>query len=258
MRTMSREKEYNAEIVELIELHQELRILRIKPDEAVAEFLPGQYVEIGMYPEGDTSAKIIRRQYSIASAPNDPRGFELFIVLVKDGALTSPLWSFKEGSRLWMNPKVKGKFTLEPVEPGKNYIFVATGTGLAPFISMIRANTENPPWKQLAIVHGVRHAKDLGYRQELEQFEAENEQFVYIPCVSRDSDWSGLQGRIPPRLDDGGLEEKLGRKLNPQEDQVLICGNPDMIDDLVKSLQERGFSPHKRKTPGNIHFERYW
>lgn len=257
---MSRDKEYNASIVELNELHDELRIVRIKTDEDLPPFTPGQYIEIGLYPDDPEITKITRRQYSIASTPEDQKGFELFIVLVKGGTLTSPFWSLGKGARLWVNPKIKGKFTLDNVPEGKNYIFISTGTGLAPFISMLRTYEDNSPWQKLCIIHGVRFPKDLlGYDEELRSYAEKDPQFCYIPCVTRDSSFDmGLQGRIPQCLEDGSIEEKLGRKLDPDNDQILICGNPAMIDDLVKSLENRGFTQHKRKTPGNIHFERYW
>lgn len=257
---MSRIPEYNAEIAFCDELHNELRIIRIRPDDTTIgkDFIPGQYLEVGLVQNIEGTDKLIRRQYSLASAPGDQRGLELYIVLVADGALTNPLWKLSVGDRLWVNPKLKGKFTLAEVPKGHNYLFVATGTGLAPFVSMLRHYADNPPWTHVSIIHGVRLPQDLGYDEELHHYMNEREDLLYIPCVSRDPAFPGLQGRIPDRLDDGSLETHLGRSLNPERDQILICGNPSMIDVLVNSLQTRGFSLHKRKSPGSIHFERYW
>lgn len=246
-----------------------LWIVRVKPDEGVVpDFVPGQYAELG-FPQdvldGEAAApekrKIVRRAYSIASAPSERESLEFFIVRVDGGVLTPRLYTLAIGDRLWLGPKIKGKFTLEEIPRDKNLIMISTGTGLAPYVSMLREHRLNPPWKRFVLIHGVRLASDLGYREELERIAADDERIIYLPTVTRepqDSAWSGHRGRVDTLLEAGVFERKAGFALSPEDCHVFLCGNPDMIDSVQQALENRGFRKHSRRNPGNIHFERYW
>ena len=253
--------EVNATLTERIDFNAELSTFWFKPDDpTITSFEPGQYAELA-FPELTTEkGKLIRRQYSIASAPSDDRGFEFYIVLVPEGALTPKLWELQVGGRVWINPKCKGKFTLDPVPDGKDLVMIATGTGLAPFLSMWRRYNQENRWRRFIVIHGARYECDLGYRAELEKLAGENESFFYIPTLTREEskDWQGHRGRVPTVLEDGHYEEIVGAPFCAEECHVFLCGNPQMIDDLEVSLAERGFRLHKKKDPGNLHIERYW
>lgn len=251
------DKEVNATIVSVKALTEELAILRIRPDAGVPEFEPGQYGELA-FPENVQNGKLVRRAYSIASPKSVREYLEFFIVRVPDGAFTPQLFSRKEGERIWINPKVKGKFTLDEIPPGKNLVMIATGTGLAPFVSMIREYHGKNRWEKLAVIHCVRLASDLGYRDELEALQAADPNVSYLPTVTREpegSPWTGLRGRVQPIFTDGVFE---AFPLQPENTHVLLCGNPEMINGVVSLLSERGFKEHSKKDPGNIHLERYW
>ena len=112
-------------------------------------------------------------------------------------------------------------------------------------------------WNTATIVHGVRHEEELGYKEELEKISSEKDDIFYIPLVSRE-DWSGLKGRVQLAFTEPHYERITGRTLSHHNCQVFLCGNPEMIDSMQKLLEERDFSLHRRKSPGNIHFERYW
>ncbi len=261
----------NATVSEQQLLADGLWIVKVKPDNGeIPQFVPGQYAELGFpqdFLDGDSNVpdeakrKIVRRAYSIASAPNERDGLEFFIVKVDQGLLTPRLYNLKVGDRLWLGPKIKGKFTLEHIPEGQNLIMVSTGTGLAPYVSMLRQYGANPPWKRFVVIHGVRLAEDLGYREELERAAREDKRIVYIPTVSRepeDSAWQGLRGRVDKVLEPEAFLEVAGFELRPQDCHVFLCGNPDMITGVQKSLESRGFRKHSKRSPGNIHFERYW
>ncbi|MCB0323230.1 MAG: ferredoxin--NADP reductase [Bdellovibrionales bacterium] len=262
------EYQHNATIVAREDFNPELSAIRIQPDDAgtIYDFDPGQYAEVAIIePPLDPSAppaKLVRRQFSIASAKGDTRGLEFYIVLVRDGYLTPKLWKLGVGDRIWMNPKVKGKFTLDPVPPGKDLVMIATGTGLAPFLSMHRTyGQENPPWRRFTIIHGARYERDLGYRRELEDLAASDPHFFYISSLTREpegSTWQGRRGRVGTILTDGTYEKVVGSAFVPDDCQVFLCGNPAMIDETQTLLESRGFQLHKKKEPGNIHIERYW
>ena len=271
---MEQQDIFNATLVEREDLHDELAIFKIKyNDGPVPEFKPGQFCTLGL-PQLDDAGqpvvsprtgkvKLLRRAYSIASSPNEGEHLELFLVLVEDGAMTPRLWKLSPGDPIWMDRRIMGEFTLDGVPDGKDLVMISTGTGLAPFVSMMRTERGTGRWRKLVIVHGVRYAPDLGYREELQQVAAEDPSVVYLAHCTRepdDSDWKGLRGRIQPILqDEAGFEELTGGvKYDPEQTHFFLCGNPEMIEQVQQLFEARGFVTQTKKTPGNIHFERYW
>lgn len=257
----------NATLISRTDLNSELAIFQVKPDEGeVPSFIPGQFAELSVIEPAEDSTekpkKILRRSYSIASAPSQKEALEFYLVLVPEGKLTPKLWSLKVGDKLWLGPKIKGKFTLDGVAQDKNLVMVSTGTGLAPFLSMFKEFKDQFIWRNLVLVHGVRLAEDLGYREELEHFAREYKNFKYIPMCSReaeDSEWSGLRGRVTELFENQELyKQNTGLSLDPTDTQAFLCGNPAMIDSVQETLEKSGFRKHSKKNPGNIHFERYW
>lgn len=248
------ERAPNATISSRTDINDELIVLRVLPDEGLdLSYQPGQYAELGIT-EGE---KFIRRPYSIASAPSLGREIEFFIVKVADGEFTPKLFALNTGDRIWLGPKIKGKFTLDAVPPGKDLITISTGTGLAPFMSMLRENLNSERWNKFVVVNCVRLVRDLGYKDELEQLSTSREDVAYIPMVTRE-DWQGIRGRVQKLFEENLFEQLAGIKLDPNQSQVLLCGNPEMIESVIAILEGQGFKVHSKKEPGNIHFERYW
>ena len=274
---------YNAKLVERELIHDTLGIFRIafEGEGPKKDFEPGQFTNLALIappdPEAEAKAaelppekrrparvKLVRRAYSIASAPTEKRWLEFYIVAVDEGALTPRIFDLEVGDRLFMDNKIKGHFTIKDVPEGKNLVTVATGTGLAPFLSMYQQYKDTPGrFNKFVFIHGVRHEEDLGYREELEQLAKDDQRVVYIPAVTRapdDSPFDGYRGRVTTLFSDGTYEKTVGQPLNPETDHVFLCGNPAMIDQLENELVERdGFvvkSP--RQKDGNLHFERYW
>jgi ferredoxin--NADP+ reductase len=205
--------------------------------------------------------RLTRRPYSIASAATDRQEIELYLARIESGRLTPRIWRCRVGNRVWLDDRVSGHFTLADVSRDRDLLFIATGTGLAPFMSMLRTYRHRDRWRRLMIVHGVRRADDLGYRDELEAAAREDGSFAYVPIVSREpagSTWDGLRGRVQAVLTGGVYEEHTGAGLSPERAHVFLCGNPAMIQDVEALLLPRGFRLHTRKTPGNLHYERYW
>jgi len=250
-------KTENCTVTRIDRITEDLCIIEITLDPQIPDlhFKPGQYAELALPSSvhGD-NGKLVRRQYSIASSANHNRSFEFFIVQVQSGVLSPSICKLEVGSRIWMNEKIKGHFTLDEIPQDKNLLFLATGTGLAPFVSMVRTFKDQSRWKNVSIVHGVRLIQDLGYRQELEKLSESDASVRYFPIVSREN-WNGLMGRIPSLLESN---QNFGFDLNPSDTHILLCGNPEMIDHTVIMLEQKGFTKHSKKTPGQIHFERYW
>jgi len=273
----------NAQVVEKQLIHDTLAIFRIayEGEGPKKDFEPGQFANLALVappdPEAEAKAagqpperrrparvKLVRRAYSIASPPSEKRWLEFYIVAVDEGALTPRLFDLNVGDRLFMDTKIKGHFTIKDVPEGKNLVTVATGTGLAPFLSMYEQYKEVPGrFNKFVFIHGVRLEEDLGYREYLTQLAKDDPRVVYLPAVSRapeDSPYDGYRGRVTTMFSDGTYENAVGKKLDPATDHIFLCGNPAMIDQLENELVERdGFvvkSP--RQKDGNLHFERYW
>jgi len=242
----------NATLVERIELAPTLVIFRIRPDVVPADgepwFLPGQYAAIGV---GD-----VQRAYSIASAPAERRWLEFYVRFAREPATVSPLthrlFKVPIGGRLHLGEKIAGRFTLErTVPPGdrRKKLLVAAGTGLAPFVSMVRharhARAETA-LAHLAVLHGVSHPHELAYRDELSDAAA-HFGLLYLPTVSRPAghpDWAGLTGRVETLLDGGAL---AGVELTPDKTIVYVCGFRDTIAGAVRRLLRRGYVPEDRR-----------
>ena len=275
---------YNATLLERIDIHEALAIFRVVPDSGdIPDFEPGQFANLGLPVPHDPDAapdpnsprarrkgggpRLYRRPYSIASPRQEKRYLEFYLVHVDDGKLTSMLWKLGPGDRLFMDERIQGAFTLEDVSPEKQIVAVATGTGLAPFVSMYLTYRAAGRWTKFVILEGCRHAADLAYHEALTRAAAEDESLVYLPMVTREppqgdspaTDWTGLRGRVHRALDPVAFAELTGVPLSPETAHVLLCGNPGMIDEAEAGLQRLGFVPRDRKNPaGNLHFERYW
>lgn len=283
---MSTSDGLNATIISRRDINPSYAIFRIRPDEGgVPDFHPGQFVMLGLPKPADEakSAKaldpalaakvaaaaarrgdkprLIKRAYSIASPPSDRDALEFFVVLVDEGRLTPLMWKLHEGDKIYVESPAKGEFTLDHVAPGRVLVMISTGTGVAPFISMIKMYHKDPPWRKAVLIYGSRYARDLGYVDEMEAISKADPRIVFVPMVTRepaDSPWKGLRGRVHEALRDDVFPKLAGTPLDPAYCSVLMCGNPDMIDEVQKGLEPRGFRVHSGKEPGTIHYERYW
>jgi ferredoxin--NADP+ reductase len=238
----------NAVVVQRVEIAPGLIIMRVVPDGwRLPPFKPGQFAVLGLPAtaprcpgaNGDEEVPkpgtLIRRSYSIAS---------------------------REGDRVWLGPRITGLFTFDQVPEDSNIVMIATGTGLAPYMSMLRTDVERDTGRRLAVLHGARHARDLGYRAELQMMEQRHPCFTYLATVSRPGEetvpWVGLVGHVQNLWQAGALEGIWGLRPEPGNTHVFLCGSPGMIDDMTALLTAEGFCEHTRQRPGEIHIERYW
>lgn len=218
----------------------------------VTPFVPGQFLQLGL-PVGE---RWVKRAYSVASAPHEAPQF--YIALVPDGELTPSLDRLRPGDPVGISKQAAGHFTLEHVPDARVLWLFATGTGLAPYIAMLRTEAPWSRFERIAVVHGVRRAADLAYKDELLALsEARGGRLSWLPLVTRDPDAPGvMHGRIPQLIPT--LEEAVGEALRPETSQVLLCGNPEMIKDMETLLVERGMNRNKKTRPGHYTTERYW
>jgi ferredoxin--NADP+ reductase len=264
---------YNATVIGREEINPQLLILRVRPDTAVFDFKPGQFGVLGMLggaarvadatPEEKPGEpdKMIRRAYSIASSSLERRYVEFYLTLITNGALTPRLFALKHGNRVFMGSKASGLFTLEKVAPEKAVILVATGTGLAPYVSMLRTMLVTDSQRKYVILHGSRYSWDLGYRGELESLSRLRPNFTYIPSITRaesDPHFTGHIGRLQVLMEQGVVEKESGVTLDPARTEVYLCGNPEMVKVVTALMQGRGFAAKGGNGPVNIHVEEYW
>jgi ferredoxin/flavodoxin---NADP+ reductase len=258
----------NAVLDSRVDLHETLCILRVRPDGgSVPQFEPGQFTNLGLFDASETPQTApgppseLRRAFSFASPPAQRDSAEFYIQRVDDGHFTQHLWKLQPGGRLWLDERVYGNFTLADVPPTSELVLVATGTGLGPYLSMLRQHRGGERWKRCALVHSARHQADLGYRGELEALARRDPTFRYLPTLTREpasSSWSGLRSHVQEIVEPAGFERLAGWPLDPATAHVFLCGNPQMIIDLGGQLAESGFRPHRRRAPGQVHSERYW
>ncbi|MBI4968880.1 MAG: ferredoxin--NADP reductase [Rhodospirillales bacterium] len=265
---------YNATLIARIEITPRLAIFRVRVDDRVFDFTPGQYTVLGLTGEapklpeaGGSDAlaadpkKLIKRAYSISSGSRERDFLEFYVSLVTSGELTPRLFALPEGGRLFVGGKPKGLFTLAGVPAEKAVLLVATGTGLAPYVSMLRTHLLDAPDRRLAVLHGASYSWDLGYRGELESLSRIRPHCRYLPIVSRpadDPDWGGRTGRLTTWLARADLAEACGFPIDPGQAHVFLCGNPGMVEEAARLLEARGYAQGARANAGPLHLEKYW
>jgi len=299
-----RDEHYNATITTFEPTHSDLWVLRVRPDHGDTSHLPGQYASLGLgYWEERTDQavdpdlddrwmKLIRRSYSISHPIFDEHGYlsrqvesdelEFYIVLVEPTqenvpALTPRLALKRPGDRIYLGPKVAGRYTLASVtDPGSTVIFLSTGTGEAPHNAMITELFHKGHMGPIVSAVTVRKWADLGYLDKHRELERRFPNYRYLPMPTREDD-------VPKRylqdlITNGELAQAAGGQFDPARTHVFLCGNPAMIGlpeevdgedgekvsrypettGVVELLAERGFVLDRRGQPGNIHYEEYW
>lgn len=222
-------------------------------------FENGQFVMIGLQVNG----KPLMRAYSIAS-PNYEEHLEFFSIKVQDGPLTSILQKIQVGDELLVSRKPTGTLVLSDLNPGKHLYYLSTGTGLAPFMSLIQDPEAYEQYDKIILVHGVRQVSELAYADFIEKELPNNEFFgdavreklIYYPTVTREPFRN--QGRLTDLIESGKLFSDIGLPpLNPETDRAMLCGSPAMLKDTCELLDARGFKVSKRiGQPGDYVIER--
>jgi ferredoxin--NADP+ reductase len=239
-------------------LTSDLAILRVQPldGSAVPDFKAGQFVALGL--KLDSDDKITYRAYSLSSPPEEKRYFEFYIKWATEpvmGKFTSALFKMGEGGELyWRRPA--GAFTIEDKKADgspdtRRLVLVASGTGLAPFVSYALHMKSTGAKREVVLLHGAKYAEELGYRGVLERMAGADPSFKYLPTVSRpdhpqSQGWRGSTGRVETLLGPQ-LEEAVGEKVTPENSFFHICGYQGTIDSVVAILSPLGFVTNRNK-----------
>jgi ferredoxin--NADP+ reductase len=224
-------------------------LFSLRAEGARLSFEAGQFVRIALDVEGERVA----RPFSMVNAPHDPV-LEFYGIVVPEGPLSPRLARLAPGDMLHVAPNPAGFLVLSELPGAETLWLVSTGTGIAPFLSILRTDTPWRRYRNVVLVHAVRHAHELVYRELIESMP----KLTYIRMVSRETVSGALSGRIPAAVRDGRLEAAAGLALTAATSQVMLCGNPDMLKDTIAVLAERGMRKHRRRAPGQITVESFW
>jgi ferredoxin--NADP+ reductase len=230
------------------------RLYSLRIDAAIEPFSAGQFTKLGLRIDGE----IVGRPYSLVNPP-DAQPLDFYFIVVPGGPLSARLAALQTGDAVLVAPRAAGFLILAEVPPARDLWLMATGTGIGPFLSILRTAEPWQRFERVVLVHAVRTVAELSYADEIRGIAAAHPvQFVFVPFVSREPCDSALTGRVPAAIADGRLEARADIALNAANSQVMLCGNPQMVEDTTAALAERGLKKHRRKDPGQITVENYW
>jgi ferredoxin--NADP+ reductase len=219
-------------------------------------FTPGNYTRLGL---GPSPKDRVWRPVSVVSATTED-WLEFLLVLVPGGVFSDRLAELRAGDAVGIEKVCYGFLSVGQLAPGRDLWLLASGSGLGPFISILRDPAVWQRFEHLVLVHSVRQANELAYGDEIARRQATEfgDRLRYVPVVTREAHAGALPSRIPMLVADGQLEEAAGLKMNPEYSRVMVCGNPEMVKDLRALLGVRGYQTSRRGVPGQIAFEKYW
>ncbi|MCO6059542.1 ferredoxin--NADP reductase [Pseudomonas sp. MOB-449] len=257
--TASEEKFTRQTLLDVETLTPSLFTLRTTRD-AGYRFRAGQFARLGVT-KADGST--VWRAYSMVSAPHDEH-LEFFSIVVPGGEFTSELSRLAEGDTLMVDKTAFGFLTLDRFTDGRDLWLLATGTGLAPFLSILQDLEVWQRFERIILVYSVRQAAELAYQPLIDDLKSRDylegvaDKLLYIPVVTREEIPGALHGRITTLIENGELERAAGLDLTPEHSRVMLCGNPQMIDDTRAVLKKRDMNLSLTRRPGQVAVENYW
>lgn len=220
-------------------------------------FEAGQFAKLAL-DATDARGERIARPYSFVNPPEE-RTLEFYYAVVPAGPLSPRLAALEAGGRIYLAPNPAGFLVLSEVPEAENLWLISTGTGIGPFLSILRTLTPWQRFRKVVLVHAARQADELVYADVVAGIaRAHPEQFASVRIASREQVADALHGRIPALFVAGMLEERAACELSAARSQVMLCGNPDMVKDTTATLALRDMKKHRRRDPGQITVENYW
>jgi len=232
-------------------------------DADLMPFQAGQFARLQIEAEGENGEpEKFANPYSLINTP-DEKYAEVYFNTVEEGKVSNGLAALKPGDTLEIAQPCVGFFVLSQVPDSKHLWMLSTGTGIGPYLSMLKTDAAWDRFEKVVLVHGVPFAEELTYIDLIEQFGKDHpDQFQYIPVVSREDhihgDKEALKGRIPALIEEGSLENRAGFKISKDDSHVMLCGNSGMLKDSKAILKERGMDRHLNHKPGHVSAEQYW
>lgn len=238
-------------VVEKVQWNERLFSLYMQP--GLKDFIAGQFVRVGL----DIDGERIARPYSLVNKPGDDR-LEIYFNIVPEGPLSSRLAALEMGDEIYVTDRANGFLTIDEVPVSRHLWLLATGTGVGPFLSILKTQQPWQRFEKIVLAYSVRSVSELSYQQQISELQQQNpQQLVYIPFVTREAMPGAMQQRIPQSIEDGSLEQETGLVINEKDSHVMMCGNSEMIKSVTRCLEERGMRKHRRREPGHITTEKY-
>ena len=234
----------------------DLHTLKVSAPEVT--FIAGQFGRLALPAPPGSKEEFLGRPYSFVNAPGT-QPHEFYFITVPHGPLSARLAGLSVGEPIWMLRAANGFFSVSEVPDADIFWCVSTGTGIGPFLSILRTPEPWDRFQRIVLVHAVRYAVELTYGEVIAEIgKARAGAFTFVPMVSREAHSGALEGRIPAAISDGRLEFRVNAALAAENSHVMLCGNPAMIDDTQTVLLARGMRRHRRREPGHITLETYW
>ncbi|HIO91746.1 MAG TPA: ferredoxin--NADP reductase [Leucothrix mucor] len=240
----------------VIENHQWTeRLFSLKLEAELQPFVAGQFVRLQVIIDGEPLAK----SYSLVNSPNEDDA-EIYFNIVPDGKVSTALGALRTGDNIEISQPAVGFFTLDEIPDAKHLWMMATGTGLGPYLSILKEDTIWQRFEKIVLVHAVPLAKELVYSDLIQQFQDEHlDQFQFLSIVSQEEHADSLRGRIPHLIESKQLEEKTGLEISRENSHIMLCGNSGMLNDTKKLLKEqRDMDRHLRHKAGHVSAEQYF
>lgn len=218
-------------------------------------FVPGHYARLGL---ADGTDAPVWRPFSMVSGPEDDF-LEFVVVQVPGGEFSERLRGRQVGDEVLVEKLSLGFLTLDQLAPGRDLWLLASGTGIGPFVSILRDGRTWRGFARLVLAHSVRRQDELAYREEIAALPGVRDgRLRYVPVVTRETVPGALGARIPQLIADGRLQRAAGIDLDVADSRVMVCGNPELTREMRALLAARGFQPGRRGVRGQMAFEKYW
>ena len=238
-------------VIDNVRLNDYLTSLIIDVD--LGGFTSGQFVRIGLS-DGD---EVLARPYSLVNTAEE-KYLEVYFNIVEDGPLSPRLFALKTGDEVLVADNPSGFLTADEIPECRHLWMIATGTGIGPFLSILKSNTVWQRFEQVVLCYSVSYAQELAYAEVIQKIvESHAGQFCYVPLVTREQHTGSLQNRITTSMQDASLEQRVGFSINADDSHVMMCGSSEMITDVSQLLVTRAMKKHRRRDPGHFTTEKY-
>jgi ferredoxin--NADP+ reductase len=237
-------------IIKKIQWNDRLFSLHIQCD--FKEFESGQFVRVAL----DIDGERVARPYSLVNTPDDDF-LEIYFNIVSEGPLTPKLAELEENDEIFVTDRANGFLTVTELPECKHLWMLATGTGVGPFISILRGGNVWKRFEKVVLGYSVRDLSELSYQEQISMLEKQHgNQFSFVPFVTREKVEGAMDQRIIASIEDSTFEQRTGIDIN-EDSHIMMCGNSAMISSVTECLEKRGLRKHRRREPGHITTEKY-
>ena len=241
----------SGKIIEKIQWNKRLFSLRIKA--GFDDFSSGQFVRVAL----DIDDERVARPYSLVNVPGEEL-IEIYFNIVPEGPLSPKLAALEVNDKIFVTNKANGFLTVDEVPECRHLWLLATGTGVGPFLSILKCDAVWQRFEKVVLAYSVRDSSELAYREQIAEIEKRHtEQFSFVPFVTREKVAGAMHQRITTCIENGSFEERAGITINENDSHVMMCGNSAMISNVTECLEKRGMRKHRRREPGHITTEKY-